>query len=92
MVETTFTAVPFQMKPENVVKAAKESLEQLDRVPNKPIDLYQIHFPNAFANAVYWDGLANAYDQGLVKNVSVSDYSVDAVRAYRAALTKQGYP
>ena len=35
----------------------------------KPIDLYQIHFPGAWSNEEYWDGIADAYDQGLVKAV-----------------------
>jgi pyridoxine 4-dehydrogenase len=88
IVATKFAAVPFRTKPENVVKAAMGSLKRLDR----PIDLYQIHFPNAFANEAYWDGLANAYEQGLVKNVGVSNYSVDALRACHAALAKRGVP
>lgn len=88
MVATKFAAVPFRTKPENVVKAAQGSLKRLDR----PIDLYQIHFPNAFANEAYWDGLADAYEQGLVKNVGVSNYGVDALRACHAALAKRGVP
>jgi diketogulonate reductase-like aldo/keto reductase len=35
----------------------------------KPIDLYQIHFPGAWSNEEYWDGIADAYDQGLIKAV-----------------------
>ena len=88
VVATKFAAVPFRTKPENVVKAAQGSLKRLDR----PIDLYQIHFPNAFANEEYWDGLANAYEQGFVKNVGVSNYGVDALRACHAALAKRGVP
>lgn len=88
IVATKFAAVPFRTKPENVVKAARGSLKRLDR----PIDLYQIHFPNAFANEAYWDGLADAYEQGLVKNVGVSNYGVDALRACHAALAKRGVP
>ena len=51
VVATKFAAVPFRTKADNVVKAAKGSLARLDRGPHTPIDLYQIHFPNAFANA-----------------------------------------
>ena len=64
----------------------------MERGPTTPIDLYQIHFPNAFANAAYWEGLADAYDQGLVKQVGVSNYGVAAVRACHAALAKRGIP
>ena len=92
VVATKFAAVPFRTKPINVVKAAQGSLARLDRGPTTPIDLYQIHFPNAFANAAYWEGLADAYDQGLVKSVGVSNYGVDAVRACHAALAQRGIP
>jgi aryl-alcohol dehydrogenase-like predicted oxidoreductase len=34
-----------------------------------PIDLYQIHFPGAWSNEEYWDGIADAYDQGLIKAI-----------------------
>jgi pyridoxine 4-dehydrogenase len=59
---------------------------------NRPIDLYQIHFPNAYANEQYWDGLAMAYEQGLVKAVGVSNYGVDALKACSASLAKRGIP
>jgi pyridoxine 4-dehydrogenase len=87
-VATKFAAVPFRTKPDDVVKACEKSVERLGR----PIDLYQIHFPGAWSNAEYWDGLARAYDNGLVKAVGVSNYGVDAVRACHAALAKRGIP
>mgnify|MGYP006089201561 FL=1 len=40
----------------------------------------------------YWKGLADAYDQGLVKQMDVLNYSVTAVRACHVALAKQGIP
>ena len=88
IIATKFAALPFRTKPESVVKACEGSLKRLGR----PIDLYQIHFPNAFANEQYWDGLAMAYEKGLVKHVGVSNYGVDAVRACHAALAKRGIP
>lgn len=88
VVATKFAALPYRTKPETVVKAAQGSLKRLDR----PVDLYQIHFPNAWANEAYWDGLADAYEQGLVKSVGVSNYGVDALRACHAALAKRGIP
>mmetsp|Transcript_23431 Transcript_23431/g.46891 ORF Transcript_23431/g.46891 Transcript_23431/m.46891 type:complete len:241 (+) Transcript_23431:103-825(+) len=56
----------------------------------QPIDLYQIHFPNSWSNEAYWDGLADAYDLGLVKSVGVSNYGVDALRACHARLSERG--
>lgn len=84
---TKFAALPFRSKPESVVKACEASVKRLG---GQPIDLYQIHFPNAYANAAYWDGLAMAYEKGLVKAVGVSNYGVDATRACHAALAKRG--
>lgn len=83
-VATKFAALPWRTKREDVVRAARASVERLGR----PIDLYQIHFPNAYANEAYWDGLADAYDQGLVKSVGVSNYGSEAVRACHATLAK----
>ena len=54
----------------------------------KPIDLYQIHFPNE----EYWDGLAQCYEQGVVKAVGVSNYGVDAVRVVHSKLAERGIP
>jgi pyridoxine 4-dehydrogenase len=89
IIATKFAALPFRTKPENVVKACQASV---NRLGGKPIDLYQIHFPNAYANAEYWDGMAMAYEKGLIKAVGVSNYGVDAMRACHAALAKRGIP
>lgn len=85
---TKFAPLPFRTKPESVIKACEGSMKRLGR----PIDLYQIHFPNAYANEAYWDGLAMAYEKGLVKAVGISNYGVDATRACHAALAKRGIP
>mmetsp|Transcript_18123 Transcript_18123/g.49451 ORF Transcript_18123/g.49451 Transcript_18123/m.49451 type:complete len:423 (+) Transcript_18123:37-1305(+) len=89
-VATKFAALPFRTNADAVVKACQASYQRLGG--QRPIDLYQIHFPNSFSNAEYWDGLARAYDQGLVKAVGVSNYGVDATRACHAALAKRGIP
>jgi pyridoxine 4-dehydrogenase len=86
---TKFAALPFRTKAESVVKACEASVKRLG---GRPIDLYQIHFPNAYANAEYWDGMAMAYEKGLVKAVGVSNYGVDATRACHKALAKRGIP
>ena len=85
-VATKFAALPIRTKAKDVVAACEASQKRLGR----PIDLYQIHFPNAWSNSEYWDGLAMAYDKGLVKAVGVSNYGVDATRACHAALAKRG--
>jgi pyridoxine 4-dehydrogenase len=89
-VATKFAALPFRTKASDVVKACEKSVARLGT--GRPIDLYQIHFPNAWSNAEYWDGLAMAYEKGLVKAVGVSNYGIDAVRACHDALAKRGIP
>ena len=86
---TKFAALPFRTKASDVVKACKASVQRLG---GKPIDLYQIHFPNAWSNEVYWDGLAQCYEKGLVKAVGVSNYGKDALRACHAVLKERGVP
>ena len=89
-IATKFAAIPTRTKPDNVLRACEASQKRLGG--DKPIDLYQIHFPNAWSNEEYWDGLAQAYEKGLVKAVGVSNYGVDATRACHAALAKRGIP
>lgn len=92
-IATKFAALPFRTKAKDVVNACNSSLKRLN--PNgasKPIDLYQIHFPNAWSNEDYWDGLAQCYERGLVKAVGVSNYGVDALRAVHAKLSERGIP
>ena len=88
VIATKFAALPWRTTPESVVKACKASTIRLGR----PIDLYQIHFPNAYANEAYWDGMAMAYERGLIRAVGVSNYGVDAVRACHEALARRGVP
>ena len=89
IIATKFAALPFRTKPESVVKACEASVKRLG---GRPIDLYQIHFPNAYSNAEYWDGMAMAYEKGLIKAVGVSNYGIDATRACHDALAKRGIP
>ena len=92
-IATKFAALPFRTKSDNVVKACRASLKRLNPDgTDKPIDLYQIHFPNAWSNEDYWDGLAQCYEEGLVKAVGVSNYGVDAMRAVHSKLAKRGIP
>jgi pyridoxine 4-dehydrogenase len=88
-IASKFAPIPFYTKgASDVVKHCEDSVKRLGR----PIDLYQIHFPNAWSNTDYWDGLAQCYEKGLVKAVGVSNYGVEAMTACHAALAKRGIP
>ena len=88
-IATKFGALPFRTSATDVVKACEASVKRLG---GRPIDLYQIHFPNAWSNAAYWDGLAMVYEKGLVKAVGVSNYGSDALRACHKSLAERGIP
>lgn len=95
VVATKFAALPFRTRSDSVVKACEASVKRLGGGGGgggKPIDLYQIHFPGAWANEAYWDGMAECYEKGLIKAVGVSNYGVDATRACAKALEKRGIP
>lgn len=85
-IASKFAALPWRTKREDVVKACQASVKRL----GAPIDLYQVHFPNAYANEAYWDGLGDAYEKGLVKAVGVSNYGSEAVRACHSKLAERG--
>ena len=93
-IATKFAALPFRTKSIDVVKACKDSLKRLNPQTGEPIpiDLYQIHFPNAWNNEDYWDGLAQCYEEGLVKAVGISNYGIDAMRAVHKKLAARGIP
>ena len=92
-IATKFAALPFRTKGKDVVNACRASLKRLNpNGGNIPIDLYQIHFPNAWSNEDYWDGLAQCYEEGLVKSVGVSNYGIDALRAVHGKLAERGIP
>lgn len=88
-IATKFGALPFRTSSTDVVKACEASVKRLG---GRPIDLYQIHFPNAWNNAEYWDGLAMVYEKGLVKAVGVSNYGSDALQACHKTLAERGIP
>eukprot|EP00931_Biecheleriopsis_adriatica_P046813 TRINITY_DN26931_c0_g1_i1.p1 TRINITY_DN26931_c0_g1~~TRINITY_DN26931_c0_g1_i1.p1 ORF type:complete len:436 (-),score=79.32 TRINITY_DN26931_c0_g1_i1:80-1387(-) len=88
-VATKFAAFPWKLDRSDVVKACKGSLERLGM---DSIDLYQIHFPAVWKNEVFWDGLGDCFEKGLVKAVGVSNYGSDAVRAITKVLSARGIP
>ena len=69
-VASKFAALPWRTSRDDVVKACEASLKRLGR---DSMELYQIHFPNSWANEAYWDGLADCYDCLLYTSPSPRD-------------------
>lgn len=99
-VATKFTPTPFRFNAESLVKACEESRERLGV---ESIDLYQIHMPDIVQplkifglskrkDQEYWDGLAECYNRGLVKNVGVSNYGPTLLLRAQEHLSKRGVP
>jgi pyridoxine 4-dehydrogenase len=71
----------------------------------EPLDLYQLHMPDIVQpltklfgqkaerkDEIYWDGLAECYHRGLVKNVGVCNYGPTLLMQCQEHLAKQGVP
>ncbi|TVT97364.1 hypothetical protein EJB05_57392 [Eragrostis curvula] len=88
-VATKFAALPWRFGRGSVLNALKKSL---DRLGLSSVELYQLHWPGIWGNEGYLDGLADAYEQGLVKAVGVSNYNEKRLRDAHARLKKRGVP
>lgn len=100
VVATKFTPVPWRTTVQSVIDACEQSRQNLGV---EQIDLYQIHMPDIVhplrflgkdksKDSLYWDGLAECYHSGLVKNVGVCNYGPTLVEQCQEALAKRGVP
>lgn len=100
VVASKFTPLPWRSTRQSVVDACEQSRKNLGV---SAIDLYQIHMPDIVKplrflgndksnDEIYWDGLAECYHRGLVKNVGVCNYGPTLVARCQAALAKRGVP
>ena len=100
VVASKFTPLPWRTTRQSVVDACEQSRKNLGV---DAIDLYQIHMPDIVKpfkflgndethDAIYWDGLADCYHRGLVKNVGVCNYGPTLVAKCQDALAKRGVP
>src|SRR5437588_5892700 len=70
--------VVHNLKRDSVLREAHASLERLGA---DAIDLYQIHWPNPEPDLdPRWSALAELKEQGLVRHIGVSNFSVEQVR------------
>lgn len=100
IVATKFTPTPWRTTVESVVEACEQSR---DRLGVEQIDLYQLHMPDIVQpfrmfgkednkDEIYWEGLAECYNRGLVKNVGVCNYGSTLTMRCQEALAKKNVP
>jgi len=70
--------VSFSLKADSIRRECEESLK---RLKVDAIDLYQIHWPNPEADLEEgWEAMARLQEDGLVRHIGVSNFSVDQLR------------
>ena len=100
-IATKFAPQLYRTGAKSVLTACRDSLKRLGV---DQIDLYQIHYPDTVQpiklvagithkkDEKYWDGLADAYHEGLISNVGVCNYGPSMVRKAHKALQDRGVP
>lgn len=100
IIATKFTPSPWRNSVESVVEACEQSRKRLGV---DQIDLYQLHMPDivqplkkfgigSSKDEIYWEGLAECYKRGLVKNVGVCNYGPTLLSRCQKALAKHSVP
>ena len=88
---TKLAAYPWRVTRSSMMAAAKASIERMGRV-----DLAQMHWSTA--NYFPWqewrllDGLADLYEQGLVKGVGLSNYGTKRLKKVHQKFNQRGIP
>ena len=82
---------PWRVLPSNIVAACKGSLQRLG---TEQLSLGQLHWSASnyapLQEIALWNGLADCYEQGLVKAVGVSNYGEEGVGSWRERGTVVG--
>jgi len=100
IVATKFTPSPWRNTKESVVQACEESIRRLGV---EQLDLYQLHMPDIVQplkgfgiktnkDQIYWEGLAECYNRGLVKNIGVCNYGPTLLNRCQETLAKKSVP
>eukprot|EP00617_Octactis_speculum_P016472 CAMPEP_0185771584 /NCGR_PEP_ID=MMETSP1174-20130828/64391_1 /TAXON_ID=35687 /ORGANISM="Dictyocha speculum, Strain CCMP1381" /LENGTH=420 /DNA_ID=CAMNT_0028457481 /DNA_START=23 /DNA_END=1285 /DNA_ORIENTATION=+ len=100
VIATKFTPGFWRDSAADVVDACRSSASRLGV---ESIDLYQVHMPDIVQplrtfgldkqkDEIFWDGLAECYLQGLVKNIGVSNYGPTLLKRCAEALGRRGVP
>lgn len=91
-IATKLAAYPWRLRRRSMIAAGNASARRLGR----PIDLVQMHWSPA--NYAPWqegpllDGLADLYEQGLVKGVGLSNYGPESLRRVQRKFSERGVP
>lgn len=96
-----FAPKPWRLSADSVVEACKASIGRLG-VDN--LYLYQLHFSDVVSqpfklfgytdnkDEIYWEGLAECYHMGLVKNIGVCNYGPQNIRAAHEFFSERDVP
>ena len=88
VVATKYLPLPWRLRHGDLTRALRRSLRRLGM---NQVGLYQVHSPIPPVRIAAWaDGLADAFQEGLVRAVGVSNYSVDQMLRTQDALTRRG--
>jgi pyridoxine 4-dehydrogenase len=91
-IATKLAAYPWRLTRQSMVSACKSSAQRLGR----NVDLVQMHWSTA--NYAPWqegallDGLADLYEQGLVKGVGLSNYGPKRLKRVHQKFSDRGIP
>ncbi len=89
-VATKFMPFPWRISASSLAHALRRSLTRLGLAH---VDLYQIHWPMPPRPPESWmEPLARAVEQGLIREVGVSNYSAAQTRRAQEALARHGIP
>ncbi|MBE9127308.1 MULTISPECIES: aldo/keto reductase [unclassified Coleofasciculus] len=91
-IATKLAAYPWRLTRESMVSAGKASAKRLGR----NVDLVQMHWSTAnyfpWQEWVLLDGLADLYEQGLVKGVGLSNYGPKRLKQVYKKFSDRGVP
>jgi pyridoxine 4-dehydrogenase len=91
-IATKLAAYPWRLTRQSMVSAGKASAQRLGR----NVDLVQMHWSTAnyapWQEAILLEGLADLYEQGLVKGVGLSNYGPKRLKWVHQKLADRGVP
>jgi aryl-alcohol dehydrogenase-like predicted oxidoreductase len=90
VVTTKFFPAPWRLTGSNLKKALRASLARLNL---KAVDLYLMHWPfGPLAIETWMEAMAEAYADGLLRAVGVSNFSAEQMHRAHTVLVKHGIP